>query len=179
MQILIEYLPLILFFAAFKLYGIYVATGVAIAASVLAIAFTMLRGGKVSVMQWVSLVIVVVFGGATIALHDEMYIKWKPSVLYTCGAIALAIGKIFFKKNWLKAVFSQAQLELPDSVWSTLTWLWVGFFLFLAALNGYVATHYSLDTWVSFKVWGFMGIMLVFMIGNGLYLARYMKAESP
>ncbi len=178
MQILIEYLPLILFFAAFKLYGIYVATGVAIAASIAVIGLTMARGGKVSVMQWVSLAIVVIFGGATIALQDEMYIKWKPSVLYACGAIALVVGKLYFKKDWLKALFSQAQLELPAPVWTTLTWAWVCFFFFLAALNGYVATHYSLETWVSFKVWGFMGLMFVFILGNGLYLSRYLKTEA-
>jgi intracellular septation protein len=177
MQIFIEYLPLILFFAAFKLYGIYAATGVAIVASVLSIAYAYFKTKKVNAMQWVSLVIIVVFGGATIFLQDERFIKMKPSVLYLCGAAALAVGKLWFKQDWLAKVFSQAELNLPASVWTTLTWAWVGFFCFLAALNMYVANTYSLDQWVTFKVWGMMGIMLVFMVGNGFYLAKFMKTE--
>jgi intracellular septation protein len=178
MALALEYLPLVLFFVAYKLYGIYVATGVAIAASVITIVVAKLRGSPISVMQWVSLFIIVVFGGATILLKDEFFIKWKPSVLYLCAAGALVVGKLLYKKDWLKALFSQADLKLPDSAWTNLTWAWVGFFVFLAALNGYVATHYSLDTWVNFKVWGVMGIMLVFFLGMGVYLARFMK-EVP
>jgi intracellular septation protein len=179
MAILLEYLPLVLFFIAYKISGIYVATGVAIVASVVAIVFSKLRGTPVTTMQWVSLFIIVVFGGATILLHDEFYIKWKPSVLYLCAAGALLVGKLIYKQDWLKKLFAQAQLELPGHVWTRLTWSWVGFFAGLAALNGYVATHYSLDTWVNFKVWGVMGIMLVFFLGLGLYLAKYVKTDNP
>ncbi len=175
MHALLEYLPLILFFGAYKLYGIYVATGVAIAASIATLAFAKARGMPISVMQWVSLFIVVVFGGATILLKDEMFIKWKPSVLYLFGAGALAFGKIVYRKDWLKSLFAQAQLDMPDTAWSKLTWSWVTFFVFLAGLNGYVATYFSLDAWVNFKVWGVMGIMLVFFLGMGLYISRVAK----
>jgi intracellular septation protein len=175
MQIFVEYLPLVLFFASFKLYGIYVATGVAIVTSVLTIAYAYSKTKKVNAMQWVSLVIIVVFGGATIFLQDERFIKMKPSVLYVCCAAALAVGKLWFKQDWLAKIFAQAELNVPASVWTTLTWSWVGFFCFLALLNFYVANTYSLDQWVTFKVWGIMGILLVFMVANGLYLTRYMK----
>jgi intracellular septation protein len=177
MQIFVEYLPLILFFAAFKLYDIYVATAVAIVASVLSIAYAWTKTKKVTTMQWVSLFVIVVFGGATIYLKDERFIKLKPSVLYLCAAGALTVGKLWFKEDWLAKVLSQAQLQLPAAVWTTLTWAWVGFFCFLAALNVYVANNYPLDTWVTFKVWGMMGLTLIFMLGNGLYLARYVKPE--
>jgi intracellular septation protein len=175
MALFFEYLPLILFFAAYKWYGIYVATGVAIAASIATLAIAKLRRTPITVMQWVSLFIIVVFGGATILLQDEFYIKWKPSVLYLCGALALLIGKLVYRKDWLKSLFAQAELNLPDRVWTTLTWSWIGFFVGLAALNGYVATKYSLDTWVNFKVWGVMGLMFLFFLGLGVYLARFLK----
>jgi intracellular septation protein len=177
MQILAEYLPLILFFVAFKLHDIYVATGVAIVASVLSIAFAWSKTKHVTPMQWISLFVIVVFGGATIFLKDERFIKLKPSVLYLCAAAALAVGKLWFKEDWLSKVLAQAQLTLPASVWTTLTWAWVGFFCFLAALNFYVAQHYALDTWVTFKVWGLMALLLVFIVLNGLFLARYVKTE--
>ena len=177
MQIFVEYLPLILFFVAFKLYGIYVATGVAIVASVLSIGFAWTKTRKVTVMQWVSLFVIVVFGGATIFLKDERFIKLKPSVLYLCAASALAVGKLWFKEDWLSKVLAQAQLTLPAPVWTTLTWAWVGFFCFLAALNYYVAQSYPLDTWVTFKVWGMMALLFGFIVLNGLYLARYVKTE--
>jgi intracellular septation protein len=174
MQLIVEYLPLILFFAAYKLYGIYIATGVAIGASIGTILYARFKTGKVTPLQWISLVIIGVFGGATIVLHDETFIKWKPSVLYVCMAGALLIGKVFYKKDWLASLFAQANLVLPAKVWTTLTWTWIAFFSFLAALNGYVATHYSLDAWVNFKVWGVMGMMLVFFLGIGVYLSRHM-----
>lgn len=178
MALFLEYLPLILFFVAYKVWGIYVATGVAIAASFVTIGVAKLRGGAVTMIQWVSLFIIVVFGGATILLHDEVYIKWKPSVLYASVAAALLVGKLVYKKDWLKTLFAHAQLDLPAHVWSALTWSWVGFFAFLAALNGYVATHFSLDTWVNFKVWGVMILMLAFFLLLGLYLSKYVKTET-
>jgi intracellular septation protein len=175
MQFLLEYAPIILFFVAYKLKDIYFATGVAIAASVLVIAYAWFVSKKVSTMQWLSLAIIVVFGGATLLLHDETFIKWKPSALYAVFGLTLLFGKLVMKRDWIELVFKQAQIEAPRAVWNKLTWAWVAFFAFMATLNGYVATHFSLDQWVNFKVWWAMGLFLAFTIGNVAVLAKYMK----
>ncbi len=179
MQFLLEYAPIILFFAAYKLKDIYFATGVAIAASILAIAFARFSSRKVTTMQWLSLGIIVVFGGATLLLHDETFIKWKPSALYCAFGLTLLFGKLVLKKDWIQTVFQQAQITAPAPVWNKITWAWIAFFAFMAALNGYVATHFSLDQWVNFKVWWAMGLFLVFTIGNVAILAKYIKDETP
>ncbi len=179
MQIFLEYAPIILFFAAYKLKDIYFATGVAIVASVLAIAYTWFSTKKVSPMQWLSLGIIVVFGGATLLLHDETFIKWKPTALYAAFGVTLLVGKLFFKRDWISVLFKQAQIDAPVAVWNRLTWAWVLFFAFMAALNGYVATHFSLDAWVNFKVWWAMGLFFAFIIANVAVLAKYMQDDEP
>ena len=179
MQFLLEYAPIILFFVAYKLKDIYLATGVAIAASVLVIAYAWLVSKRVSTMQWLSLGIIVVFGGATLLLHDEIFIKWKPSALYAAFGLTLLFGRVVLKRDWIRAVFKQAQIDAPDAVWSTLTWAWIAFFAFMAVLNGYVASNYSLDTWVNFKVWWAMGLFFAFTIGNIAILAKYMRESEP
>ena len=178
MQFLLEYAPIILFFVAYKLKDIYFATGVAIAASVIAIAWAWFGAKRVSTMQWLSLAIIVIFGGATLLLHDETFIKWKPSALYGAFAVALLFGKLVLNKNWIHVVFKQAHIQAPDALWNKLTWAWIAFFVFMAALNGYVATNFSLDAWVNFKVWWAMGLFLAFTIGNVALLAKYIK-DSP
>ncbi len=175
MQFLLEYAPIILFFVAYKLKDIYFATGVAIAASVLAIAYAWFVTKRVSTMQWLSLAIIVVFGGATLLLHDEMFIKWKPSALYGVFGLTLLFGKLVMKRNWIQAIFKQAQIDAPDALWGKLTWAWIAFFAFMAGLNGYIASNFSLDAWVNFKVWWAMGLFMVFVIANVAFLAKYMK----
>jgi intracellular septation protein len=178
MQFLLEYAPIILFFAAYKLKDIYFATGVAIAASVLAIAFAWFSSRKITTMQWLSLGIIVVFGGATLLLHDETFIKWKPSALYSAFGLSLLFGKLVMKKDWIQTVFQQAQITAPSALWNRLTWAWIIFFAFMATLNGYVATHYTLDQWVNFKVWWAMGLFFAFTVANVAVLAKYIKDDA-
>jgi intracellular septation protein len=92
--------------------------------------------------------------------------------------LALVVGKLFFKRDWIDVIFKQAQIEAPSSVWTRITWSWIIFFIGMAALNGYVATYFSLDTWVNFKVWWAMGIFLVFTIANVLLLSKYMQETA-
>ena len=179
MQFILEYAPIILFFAAYKLKDIYFATGVAIAASVLAIAYAWFSTRKVSTMQWLSLGIIVIFGGATLLLHDETFIKWKPSALYGAFGLTLLFGKLVLGRDWIRVLFQQAQIQAPDAVWGRITWAWIVFFAFMTALNGYVATQYSLDAWVNFKVWWAMGIFFAFTVANVVVLAKYMKEGDP
>lgn len=180
MKLLLDFFPIALFFLAFKLWGIYVATGVAIAATVAQIAWVRYSHGKVEPMQWLSLGIIVVFGGATILAHDETFIKWKPTVLYWLMGGSLAIGLLGFRKNLLKSVMG-AQLELPETAWRAMTWSWVLFFAVMGVLNLWVAFHFDTATWVNFKLFGGLGLMAVFVIGQALYLGRYMKdgKEAP
>ena len=171
-QILADYFPLLLFFAAFKLWGIYVATAVAIVASVVQIAYFRWRRGKVQTVHWLSLAIIATFGGATLLLHDETFIKWKPTVLYWLFAAILAVGRQIFRRNLIAALMKG--MTLPDSVWARVTWMWVAFLLAMGAANLYVASHFSTDTWVNFKVWGAIGLFFLLAIATVASVARYL-----
>src|SRR5438477_7551225 len=137
-QIFADYFPLLLFFAAFKLWGIYAATAVAIAASVVQIAYFRWRRGKVQTVHWLSLAIIATFGGATLLLHDETFIKWKPTVLYWLFSVSLLVAEFGFNKNAIKAMMGK-QMVLPESVWRKMLIAWAGFFAMMGVLNLYIA----------------------------------------
>jgi intracellular septation protein len=177
MKLLIDFFPIILFFVAFKVWGIYTATAVAIAATVLQIAYLRVRNGRVEPMQWVSLGVIVLFGGATLLAESETFIKWKPTVLYWLMGGALLVGQLIFRKNLLRSVMG-AQLQLPEAVWLKLNWAWAAFFALMGGLNLWIAFHFDTDTWVNFKLFGGMGLMLVFVVAQALYLSRYLKEDG-
>ena len=177
MKLLLDFFPIILFFAAFKVWGIYAATAVAIAATVVQIVYLRLRNDRVEPMQWVSLAVIVLFGGATLLAHSETFIKWKPTVLYWLMGSALLLGQLLWRKNLLRSVMG-AQLQLPEPVWLQLNWAWSAFFAVMGALNLWIAYQFDTDTWVNFKLFGGMGLMLVFVIGQALYLGRYLKDDD-
>jgi len=177
MKFLFDLFPVILFFIAFKLQGIYVATAVAIAASFAQIGWLWLRGRKIDMMLWVSLAIIVVFGSATLLLHDEIFIKWKPTVLYWLFASVLGGGALIFRKNLIRTMLGE-QIQLPDPAWNKLNLSWAGFFACMGFLNLYVAFNFPTDTWVNFKLFGGMGLMLAFVIGQGLFLAKYVEPKE-
>ncbi len=177
MKFLFDIFPVILFFGAFKFFGIYVATSVAIVATVLQIGWVWFRHRKVDNMQWISLALIVVFGGATLLLRDETFIKWKPSVLYWLFAVSLLVSELAFRKNLIRAMMEK-QVSAPDAVWKKLLAAWIVFFVVMGFLNLYVAYNYSTDTWVSFKLFGGIGLMIVFVIGQALLLAPHMKEKE-
>lgn len=174
MKLLLDFFPIILFFAAFKVWDIYVATGVAIVATIAQIGWLRYSTGKVEPMQWLSLGIIVLFGGATILAHDDTFIKWKPTVLYWLMGGALAVGLLVFRKNLLKSLMG-AQMELPEPAWRVMNWSWIGFFAVMGVLNIWVAYNFDTDTWVNFKLFGGLGLMALFVVAQALYLGRYMK----
>jgi intracellular septation protein len=176
MQFLADYFPLLLFFAAFKLWDIYVATAVAIAASVAQIAYFRWRRGKVQVVHWLSLAIIVSFGGATLLLHDETFIKLKPTVLYWLFAAILAVGRLAFRRNLIAVLMKD--FALPDPVWARVTWVWVAFLTGMGAANLYVASHFPTDIWVNFKVWGAMVLFFLLAVATVASVARYLP-ERP
>ncbi len=178
MKFLFDLFPVILFFAVFKLYGIYEATAVAIVATVAQIGWVYFKHRKVEPMLWVSLAVIVVFGGATIYLQNETFIKWKPTVLYWLFGGALAIAALGFKKNLIRAMMEK-QVTLPDPVWGRLLMSWIVFFGAMGLLNLYVAYNYSTDTWVNFKLFGGMGLMLIFVFGQAIMLAKHIQEKNP
>ena len=207
MKLLADFLPIILFFAAFKYadgnkewaaafaaehFGFLVsggkvgpgeapvllATVVVIVATLVQVLVLKLRGRKIDTMLWVSLVLVVVLGGLTIWFHSETFIKWKPTLLYWVMAGAFALGPLLFGKNLLRLLLG-AQLQLPDPVWRRLNWAWVAFFAVMGSLNLWVAYTFSTNIWVNFKLFGSVGLMLLFTLAQGLYLSRHLPDEPP
>ena len=172
MKLLFDLFPVIVFFVAYKVAGIYIATGVAIAATIAQIAWVKLRHGKVDKMLWISFGIIAVMGGATLLFHDPTFIKWKPTVLYWAFAAVLVGAEFLFKRNLIRAMMEQ-QITLPDPVWTRLSLSWAAFFVLMGMANLYVAYNFSENTWVNFKLFGGLGLMLAFVVAQGLFLARF------
>ncbi len=206
MKILLDFLPILLFFGTFKYaeaqkewaarfasehFGFLVSGGVVgtseapvllatlvvMVATMAQILFLLARGKKIDMMLWISLALVVVLGGATVWFHSETFIKWKPSVLYWAMGLSFWISQTFFRKNLLQAMMG-AQLELPSGVWQRLNFAWIAFFALMGLLNLYVAYSFDTATWVNFKLFGGMGLMLVFTLAQGIYLTRHIKPDD-
>jgi intracellular septation protein len=178
MQALLDFLPVIAFFVAYKLADIYVATGVAIAAGVLLIGISLVRRQPIKPVQWISLGFILVFGLATILLHDEYYIKLKWTLFYGLMSV-LILGALAFGKNPLKTLLGN-EIDLPPDAWRRLTVAWGLFFLLLAGLNHYFAHTLSLDAWVKVKVFGGMAITLLFVLVQAAWISTLLpKEEKP
>lgn len=177
MKFLFDLFPVILFFIAFKFYGIFTATAVAILATIAQIIYVKTRHGKVDNMLLMSGVIITVFGGATLLLKDPTFIQWKPSILYWLFAAGLLIAQLLFNKNPIRNLMEK-QIQLPDPVWSKLNFAWAMLFTALGFLNLYVAFNYSQDTWVNFKLFGITGIMFGFIIVQTLFISKYLPKED-
>ena len=177
MKFLFDIFPVVLFFIAFKFYGIYVATAVAMGATFLQIGWVWLRHRKVDNMLWVSLAVIVVFGGATLLLQDETFIKWKPTVLYWLFAVVLAAAALGFRKNLIRTMM-ETQVTLPEFVWGRLLASWIVFFALMGVLNLVVAYNFSTDAWVDFKLFGGIGLMLVFIVLQAFMLARHIEDKK-
>ena len=176
MKILIDFFPILAFFGAYKAYDIYVGTAVLMAGTVLQMAIIYGMDRKLQAMHKITLVLVLVFGALTLALHDERFIKWKPTVLYAAMAIGLAVAVWVLRKDFLKMMLG-SQLALPAPVWHRLNVAWVIYCIFMSAINAYVVLYYSTEAWVSFKLWGYI-FPLVFIVGQGLYIAPHTQAND-
>ena len=176
MKFFFDFLPVIVFFVAYKFAGIFTATALAIVTSIAMIAWSLARGHKVANMQWASFAIILVFGGATLLLHDETFIKWKPSVLYWLSGAAF-LGGLAFRANLVRAVIG-ADIVLPERIWTQLALAWGLFFIALGTLNLWVAYNFSTDTWVNFKLFGGMGLIVAFVLLQAVWLSRHVQ-EPP
>ena len=177
MKILIDFFPILLFFGAYKFFNIYVATGVLMAATVAQMGLIYAIDRRLQTMHKITLVLIVVFGTLTLVLQDDRFIKWKPTVLYGAMAVALAIAVWVMKKNILHMLLG-GQLSLPDAVWMRLNQAWIVYCAFMSAVNAYVVMNFSTEAWVDFKLWGY-AFPLVFLVGQGLYIAPHIKGDEP
>ena len=173
-KFLFDLFPLILFFIAFKFADIYIATGVAMAAAILQLVWIKARGKKIEGMHWINLGVIVVFGGMTLWLKDEAFIKWKPTVLYWLFGSALLISKLFMGRNLMQKLLGE-KISMSDLAWTRMNASWAVFFLCAGGVNLFVAFSglFTTDQWVSFKVFGLMGLLLVFVIGQSIWLGKH------
>jgi|UPI00037B2F44 intracellular septation protein len=174
MKMLFDFFPVALFFAAYKMYDIYTATAVLIVASVVQTLAWWLKHRSFEKMHLITLVLVCVFGGLTLLLQNEMFIKWKPSVINWLFAAAFAGSHFIGKKVLVKRMMSD-HIHLPELMWLRLNIAWTLFFVVMGVLNLYVVYNFSTDTWVNFKMFGLLGLTFVFVIGQSIVLARHMK----
>ena len=177
MKMLFDVFPVILFFVAFKLSDIYIATAVAIGATFVQIGWLWLRHRKVDKMLWVSLAVITVFGGATLLFKDDTFIKWKPTVLYWLFGGVLAVAAVGFRKNLVRSMMEH-QVSLPEEIWGRLLTSWIAFFAVMGVLNLYVAYNFSLDAWVNFKMFGGIGLMLAFVLLQAVMLAKHVQDKN-
>ena len=173
MKFLFDLFPVILFFIGFKFYGIFVATAIAIGATLALIIYAKIRHGKVEKMLLINGAIISVLGGVTLLLHDKTYIMWKPTVLYWLLAAVLLISNLFFNKNFIQQMMGK-MLDAPKTIWTKLNLAWVVFLIILGFVNLYVAFNYSEDTWVNFKLFGVTGVMFLFIIAQTIILKKYL-----
>lgn len=179
MNMLFDFLPIVAFFIAYKLYDIYVATMVAMVAAIVHILYQRVRYQQWQKMGLVTLAFIMVLGGATLLFQNELFIKWKPSVVNWAFALALITARLYYKQPMLQKLLGNQQqtLNLPTAAWHTLDKLWMGFFVFSGAANLYVAYTFATDVWVNFRLFGMLAITLVFVLAQAVYIAIKHKAH--
>jgi len=177
MKILFDYFPIICFFIAYKLYGIYVATVVTMIACGIQIGTYWIMHRRFEKMNVITLFVVVLLGGSTLIFHNAIFIQWKPSVVYWLFSIVMLGSHVIGKKTIMQRMLD-AKVTMPRSIWSRINFAWGVFFMLLGFLNLYVAYHYSLNAWVNFKLFGTLGILLVFVILQALYMSRYIESAE-
>ena len=172
MKQLLEFFPILLFFIAYKAYDIYVATAVVIGATIIQVAIAWFKYRKVETMQWITLGLVIVFGGATIVLHDEQYLKWKFSIIEWLFGLAFLGSHFIGEKTFIERMMS-SNLTLPANIWTRLNFSWASFFISVGFINVYVMYNYSTDDWVNFKTFVAPALMVVFMVVQMALLYKY------
>ncbi|WP_421869928.1 septation protein A [Motiliproteus sp.] len=178
MKLLFDFLPIAIFFGVYKYTGdIIIATAVLIPATLLQMLYTWIKTHKVEKMQLVTLGLVVVMGGATVLLKDKTFIQWKPTVVNWLFAVAF-LGSQFIGAKPLVQRMMESAVELPKQIWLRLNLAWVIFFVVMGALNLFVAYTMSEETWVNFKLFGMLGLTLVFIVLQGIYLSKHIPEKT-
>lgn len=177
MKLLFDYFPIICFFIAFKLNGVYVATGVTMAACVLQNIVYGLIHKRFEKLHVITLFSVLILGGFTLFFHNAIFIQWKPSIIYWIFAVVLLFSQYVSGKNLLAHLLGD-KIVLPKKVWNQLNISWSLFFIFLGLLNVYVIYHYSMNAWVNFKLFGTLGLTLAFTIAQAIYMSQFIQPEE-
>lgn len=177
MKLLFDFFPILIFFACYKLYGIYSATAVAMVAAVLQVLFYRLKHQRYEKMHLISLTLIVVLGGATLFFQNPWFIKWKPTGIYWLSAL-LFLGSSFIGKKTLIQKMMEGNIELPPKIWHRLNYAWCVFFLIMGAINLYVAYHFDTDFWVTFKLFGGVGCTLLFVFIQAMYLTKHISVKE-
>jgi len=172
MKQLLEFIPVILFFVTYKLYDIYTATAVIIVATIIQVGINWFVNKKVETMQWITLGLIVVMGGATLYLQDEQFIKWKLTIIEWLFGAAFLGSQFFGKKTFVERMMG-ASIELPDPIWKRLNFAWAMFFISVGGINIYVMQNFNTDDWVTFKTFGVPGLMLVFIVVQMLFIYKH------
>ena len=178
MKIFFDFLPVLLFFIAYKVYGIFVATAVAIVASFLQVTILWFKNRRLEKMHLITLALIVLLGGATLLLQDETFIKWKPTAVNWLFALVFLGSEFIGKKNVVQRMMESHITVTASQVWTRLNLLWVSFFIAMGVINLYVAFNFETDTWVNFKLFGMMGLTLVFVFIQGVYLAYHIAPDE-
>lgn len=176
MKILFDFFPILLFFIAFKFYGIYYATGIAMAASLLQVGLYWIKHRRFELMHIVTLICVLLLGGATLLLHNELFIKWKPTAIYWIFSLIFLITQFIGNKTLIQRLMEE-KIELSSTIWSRLNMGWAIFFILMGFANLYVAYHYDTNIWVNFKLFGSIGLTLLFVIAQSFYIAKHAQAK--
>ncbi|MGI2854694.1 septation protein A [Shewanella algae] len=176
MKQLLDFLPLVVFFAVYKFYDIYVASGALIAATALQLVVTYLLYRKLEKMHLITFAMVAVFGTLTLVFHDDAFIKWKVTIVYALFALGLGVSQLL-NKPVLKGMLGQ-ELKVADKIWARVTWYWVSFFIICGLINIYVAFSLSQETWVNFKVFGLTAVTLLNTIATVVYLFKHIPEEQ-
>jgi len=174
MKMLFDFFPVLLFFIVYKMVDIYAATAVLIAASAVQTFGHRLVKGSFEKSHVITLVLVALFGTLTLVMHDEVFIKWKPTAINWLFALVF-IGSHFIGEKTIIERMMGASITLPKPIWSRLSLAWAFFFVALGGINLYVAFNFDTDTWVNFKLFGLMGLTFIFIIAQSLYLVPYLK----
>ena len=177
MKLLFDFFPIIIFFAVYKFANIYAATATAIAVSLLQVLFYWLKYRRFDKMLVMTACFALFLGGSTLLLHDEIFIKWKPTALYWLLTITFLLSKPFSGKPLIQRML-EANIKLPDLIWSRLNLYWALFFLAMGIINLYVVYNYSTDIWVNFKLVGIFGLTLIFIVIQSIYLTRYIQPDD-
>lgn len=176
MKFLFDYFPIICFFIAYKLFGIYIATAVTMAASLLQMGIYWLLYRQFEKLHLITLILIFILGGFTLIFHKAIFIKWKPSIIYWVFSLAL-IGSQYIGKKTLIARMLGSKIDLPAKIWTQLNWAWAIFFLLMGFANMYVVYHFSTNAWVNFKLFGTLGLTLVFIVLQAIYMAKHMTQQ--
>lgn len=177
MRLLFDFFPILLFFIAYKFFGIFIATATTMAASLLQVFIYWLKHRKFETLHLITLVTVVVLGSTTLLLHNDLFIKWKPTAIYWVFALSFLVSQLIGQKPLIQRLLD-SKVSLPRNVWRNLNLSWVIFFSVMGLVNIYVLYHFSTNAWVNFKLFGTLGLTVIFLVFQAIYMSKFVPKDT-